>query len=180
MQLLPSRMGMHKCVTDVLIVLCQAFGCPVTCSEHLRMLSYVYLVFQWSFGLMLNIHAYSNWSLHLSDGLHVCKLQNMCNLPYKKSCMWSIGTSRCIILVLKVRLLCSDSNYFSIFECCFYFALFSDNQHVSKPLHLTFAVNLHIEQAMCLLQNGPFWVINVWYWILLRVHTCGGHRYFSW
>jgi hypothetical protein len=59
-------------------------------------------------------------------------------------------------LFLKVRLLCSDSNYFSIFECCFHFALFPNNQHVSKSLYLKFAVNLHVEQALCLLKNGPF------------------------
>jgi len=74
-------------------------------------------------------HAYSNWSLHLRDGLHVSKPQNMCNLQYKKSCMWSIDTNWCIIFVLKVRLLCFDSNYFSVFECCFYFTFLSDNQH---------------------------------------------------
>jgi len=45
-------MDMHKCVTDVLIILCQALGCPVTCPENFQLL----LVFQWSFGLMLNMH----------------------------------------------------------------------------------------------------------------------------
>jgi hypothetical protein len=39
---------------------------------------------------------------------------------------------------------------------------------------------LHREQELCLLQNGPFYVITVWYWILLGCIHCGRYRHFGW